>query len=176
MFRSCGEAEVGDAGRVVAGQVDVAAVAGLVVVHVVVEVAVDDDGAELEDDVGSVGGPSGPGDPESVFDDEAAGALDPPGGDRPPGGQRLVVPHVLVVVREVGDRFTDVGEVGAAVPGAGPGGDGGQGGGDGFGAAVQDAQLLPVGPFAGGLRVAGVQRGGGLAQVAADVDEIDEHR
>src|SRR5260370_22840309 len=29
-------------------------------------IAVDDDGAELEDDVGSVGGPSGPGDPASV--------------------------------------------------------------------------------------------------------------
>ena len=62
------------------------------------------------------------------------------------------------------------------MPGAGLGGDGGQGGGDGFGAAVQHAQPLPVGPFAGGLRVAGVQRGGGLAEVAADVDEIDEHR
>jgi len=34
-----------------------------------VEVSVDDDGAELEDDVGPFGGPPGPGDPESVFDD-----------------------------------------------------------------------------------------------------------
>src|SRR6266704_6903357 len=107
---------------------------------------------------------------------EPAGALDHPGGDRPPGGERFVVAHVLVVVREVGDRFIDVGEVGAAVPGAGPGGDGGQGGGAGPGAAVQHAQFLPAGPLAGGPRVAGVQRGGGLARVAADVDEIDEHR
>src|SRR5437879_568009 len=152
-----------------------AAPRGALVGHVVVEVAADDQGAELEDDVGSVGGPSGPGDPGSVLDDEAAGALDHPGGDRPPGGQRLVVAHVLVVIGEVGDGLAGVGEVGAAVPGAGLGCDGGQGGGDGPGAAVQHPQLLPVGPFAGGLRVAGVQRGGGLAQVAADVDEIDEH-
>src|SRR6266851_419922 len=151
MFRSCGEAEVGDAGRVVAGQVDVVAVAGLVVVHVVVEVAVDDDGAELEDDVGAVEGPPGPGDPESVFDDEAAGALDHPGGNRPPGSQRLFVPHVHVVIGEVGDGLIDVGEVEAAVLGAGFGGDGGQGGADCFGAAVQHSQPLPVGPFAGGL-------------------------
>ncbi len=60
--------------------------------------------------------------------------------------------------------------------GAGLGGDGGQGGGDCLGAAVQYAQPLPVGPFAGGLRVAGVQRGGGFAEVAADVDEVDEDR
>jgi hypothetical protein len=39
------------------------------VVHVVVEVAVDDDGAEFEDVLGAVGGPSGAGDPESVLDD-----------------------------------------------------------------------------------------------------------
>ena len=58
MFRSCGEAEVGDAGRVVAGQVDFVAVACFVVVHVVVEVAVDDDGAEFQDDFGAVRGPS----------------------------------------------------------------------------------------------------------------------
>jgi hypothetical protein len=41
------------------------AVAFFVVVHVVVEVAVDDDGAELEDDVGAVGGPPGARDSES---------------------------------------------------------------------------------------------------------------
>ena len=49
--------------------------------------------------------------------------------------------------------------------------------GDCFGAAVQHAQFLPVGPhLPGGPRVAGVQRGCGLAEVAADMDEIDEHR
>ena len=55
-------------------------------------------------------------------------------------------------------------------------GDGGEGGGDGFRAAVQDAQQLPVGPLARGGRVAGVQGGGGLAEVAADVDVVDEDR
>ena len=59
---------------------------------------------------------------------------------------------------------------------AGPGGDGGEGGGDGFGAAVQDAQQLPAGPLPGRGGVAGVQGGGGLADVAADVDVIDEDR
>ena len=55
-------------------------------------------------------------------------------------------------------------------------GDGGEGGGDGLRAAVQDAQQLPVGPLAGGGGVAGVQGGGGLAEVAADVDVIDQDR
>src|SRR5712692_10550487 len=164
MFRSCGKAEAGDAGRVVAGQVDVVAVACLVVVHVVVQVAVDDHGAELEDDFGAVGGPSGPGDPESVFDDEAAGSLDHAGGDRPAGRQCLVVAHVRVVVRQVGDGLADVGEVEAAGAGLGAGlrGDGRQGGGDRFRAAVQDAQPLPAALHPGdplaAVRWAGGQR------------------
>jgi hypothetical protein len=74
-----------------------------------------------------------------------------------------------VVVGQVSDGLIHVGDV--EVPGAGLraglGGDGRQGGGDGLGAAVQDPQLLPVGPFAGGPGVAGVQRRGGLAEVAA---------
>ena len=57
MFRSCGEVESFDGVLVVAGEVVLAAVAFLVVVHVVVEVAVDDDCAELEDGLGAVGGP-----------------------------------------------------------------------------------------------------------------------
>ncbi len=48
MFRSGGEVEVGDGGGVVAGEVVFFEVAFLVVVHVVVEVAVDDDGSEFE--------------------------------------------------------------------------------------------------------------------------------
>ena len=59
-----------------------------------------------------------------------------------------------------------------AVPGLG--GDGFQGGGDGLRAAVQDAQQLPVGPLARGGGVAGVQGGGGLPEVAADVDVVDQ--
>src|SRR6266542_2200831 len=174
-FRSCGEAEVLDTGGVVAGQVALAAVAVLVVPHVVVEVAVNDDGAELEDDLGAVRGPSGPGDPESVLDDEAACSLDHAGGDWPSLFECLVVAHVLVVVREIGDGLVHVGEVEVTSAGAGAGlrGDGGQGGGDRLRAAVQDAEQLPVGPLPGG-GAAGAERGGSLADVAADVDVVDE--
>src|SRR5712691_12530458 len=100
-------------------------------------------------------------DSESVFDDESAGALDHAGGDRPAFLQCLVVAHVPVVVGEVGDGLVHVGEVKAlAGVGAGFRGDGGEGGGDGFRAAVQDAEQLPVGPLAGGGGVGGVPRGG----------------
>jgi hypothetical protein len=106
---------------------------------------------------------------ESVLDDESAGALDHAGGDGPALGERLVVAHVLVVVLQVGDGPVHVGEVEVAGAGVGPGlgGDGFQGGGDGLRAAVEHAEELPVGPLPGGGRVAGVQRGGGLAEVAA---------
>jgi hypothetical protein len=74
---------------------------------------------------------------------------------------------VLPVVVQVGDGPVHVGEVEVAGAGMGAGfrGDGGEGGGDGFRAAVQDAQQLPVGPLAGGCGIAGVQGGGGLAEV-----------
>src|SRR3989442_4436612 len=101
MFRSYGEVEVFDGGGVVAAQVVLGAVALLVVVHVVVEVAVDDDGAELEDGLGAVGGPSRACDAEPVLDDESAGSLDHAGGDGPSLFEGLVVAHVLAVVREV---------------------------------------------------------------------------
>ena len=55
MFRSCGEAEVGDACGIVAGQVTFLQVAFLVIAHVVVEVAVHDNSADLEDVLGAVG-------------------------------------------------------------------------------------------------------------------------
>jgi hypothetical protein len=55
VYRSCGEVEALDGVLVVAGEVVLAAVAFLVVPDVVAEVAVDDDGAELEDDLGAVG-------------------------------------------------------------------------------------------------------------------------
>ena len=139
-------------------------------------IAVDDQGAQLEDVLGAVGGPPGACNAEPVFDDESAGALDHAGGDRPAFLQGLVVAHVLVVVREVGDGPVDVGEVEVALAGVSAGfrGDGGEGGGDGLRAAVQDPQQLPVGPLPGGDGVAGVEGGGGLAEVAADVDVIDQ--
>ena len=58
--------------------------------------------------------------------------------------------------------------------GAGLRGDGGEGGGGGLRPSVQDAEQLPVGPLAGGDGVAGMQRGGGLADVAGDVDVVDQ--
>src|ERR1039457_2975000 len=149
---------------------------GALVAHVVVEVAVDDDGAELEDVLSAVRRPSRACNSEPVLDDESAGAFDHAGGDRPAGGQCPVVAHVLVVVRQVGDGLVHAGQVEVAGAGvcAGLRGDGFQGGGDGLRAAVQDAEQLPVGPLAGGGGVAGVQRGGGLAEVAGYVDVIDQ--
>src|SRR5216684_794493 len=154
------------------------AVPVLVVPYVVVEVAVDDDGAELEDVLGAVGRPSRACNAESVLDDESAGSLDHAGGDRPALLECLVVAHVLAVVLQVGDGLVHVGQVEVAGAGvrAGLRGDGFQGGGDCFRAAVQDAEELAVGPLPGGGGVAGVQRGGGLAYVAADVDVVDQDR
>src|SRR5487761_1382541 len=176
-FWSCGEVEVLDGGLVVAGEVVLVAVALLVVAHIVVEVAVDDDGADLENVLGALGRPPRSCNSETVFDNEPAGALDHAGGDRPAVFQGLVVFHVLLVVGEVGDGPVHVGEVEAALAGvrAGFRGDGGEGGGDRFRAAVQDAEQLPVGPLARGDLVAAVQGGGGLADVAADVDVVDQH-
>src|SRR5271157_2699198 len=177
-FWSCGEVEVLDGGGVVAGEVVLVAVALLVVAYVVVKIAVDDDGAYLEDVLGTLGRPPRSCNSEPVFDNESAGALDHPGRDRPSVREGLVVLHVLPVVVQVGDGLVHVGEVEVALAGvrAGFRGDGGEGGGDGFRAAVQDAQQLPVGPLAGERRVIGVQGGGGLADIAADVDVIDQDR
>src|SRR5229473_2547618 len=123
------------------------AVPVLVVPYVVVEVAVDDDGAELEDVLGAVGRPSRACNAESVLDDESAGSLDHAGGDRPALLECLVVAHVLAVVLQVGDGLVHVGQVEVA------------------GAGVR-----------AGLRGDGFQRGGGLAYVAADVDVVDQDR
>src|ERR1035438_2913670 len=102
-FWSRGEVEVLDGGGVVAGEVVLVAVAPLVVAHVVVEVAVDDDGAYLENVLGTLGRPPRACNSESVFDYEPAGALDHPGRDRPSFLKGLVVFHVLAVVVQVGD-------------------------------------------------------------------------
>ena len=85
---------------------------------------------------------------------------------------------MVAVVGQVGDGPVEVGEVEVALAGVCPGlaGDGGEGRGDGLRAAVQDAEQLPVGPLAGRGGVAGVEGGGGLAEVAADVDVIDQDR
>src|SRR6266566_515614 len=115
---------------------------------------------------------------ESVLDDESAGALDHAGGDWPALFEGLVVLHVRVVVIQVGDGPVHVGEVKVAGAGvrAGLRGDGGECGGDGLRPSVQDAEQLPVSPLARGGGVSGVQGRGGLAEVAADVDVIDQDR
>ena len=80
----------------------------------------------------------------------------------------------LQIARQVGNGPGEVGEVEVAL-GDSPGlaGDGGEGRGDGLRAAVQDAeQSCPSASCAGRGRVAGVEGGGGLAQVAADVDAV----
>src|SRR6266496_492355 len=177
-FWSRGEVEVFDGGGVVAGEVALIAVALLVVAHVVVKVAVDDDGAYFENVLGTLGRPPRACNSESVFDNEPAGALDHPGRDRPSFLKGLVVLHVLPVVGQVSDGLVHVGEVEIPLAGvrAGFRGDGGEGRGDGFRAAVQDAEQLPVGPLPGEHRVAGVQGGRSLADIAADVDVIDQDR
>src|SRR5216684_4038752 len=121
------------------------AVPVLVVPYVVVEVAVDDDGAELEDVLGAVGRPSRACNSESVLDDEPAGSLDHAGGDGPAFFQCLVVLHVLAVVRQVGDGPVEVGEVEVPGPGVSAvfGGDGGGGGGSAFRRRVKDAKAFP---------------------------------
>src|SRR5260370_42408834 len=98
----------------VAAEVVLVAVAGFVVVHVVVEVAVDDDGAEFQDDFGAVGGPSGPGDPEPVFYDEGSGPLHQAGGCRPACRPGLGVADGRGGVRPAGDRPGPGGEVAVA--------------------------------------------------------------
>jgi hypothetical protein len=91
-FRSCGvEVEPFDGVSVVAGEVMLGAVAVLVVGQVVVAVVVDDDGAELEDRLGTFGGPPRAGNSEPVFDNVPAGSLDEPGSDGPALGEGLVV-------------------------------------------------------------------------------------
>src|SRR5260370_33101430 len=138
-FRSCGEVEFLDGVLVVAGKVVLAAVPLLVIAHVVVEVAVDDNGAELENVLGAAGRPSCACNSETIFDDESAGALDHARGDRPALLEGLVVLHVLLVVVQVGDGPGEVGEVEVPLSRvcAGLRGDGGEGGGDGVLASVQ---------------------------------------
>ena len=55
---------------------------------VAVEVAVGDQGAKVQDGLGSGQAPAGAGAVHAVVDQVAAGALDDAGGDRPPAGQR----------------------------------------------------------------------------------------
>ena len=68
---------------VVAGFVDVVVFLGEVVAPVLLEVTVDDDGAQLQDRFGAGEAPAGAGDVHAIFDEMSARALDDPGRDRP---------------------------------------------------------------------------------------------
>src|SRR5260370_5627335 len=140
---SCGVGGVLDGVLVVAGKVGVAAVPLLVIAHVVVEIAVDDDGTDLENVLGAAGRPPRSCNSETIFDNESAGALDHARGDRPALLEGLVVLHVLLVVVQVGDVPVSGGEVEVPLAGvcAGLRGDGGEGGGDGFRSEEHTSEL-----------------------------------
>lgn len=75
--------------------------AGCVEGPVVLEVAVRDQCAELEDGFGSVESPAAAGDVEAVGDQVAAGAFDGAGGDWPAGCEGGVVVELVEVAGEV---------------------------------------------------------------------------
>ena len=68
---------------------------------VLAEVAVADQGAELEDGFGAVQSPPGPCDVHAVFDQVTACSFDDAGGDRPPFGQGGGVVQVRLLRGEV---------------------------------------------------------------------------
>lgn len=137
--------------------------AGEVVLPVVVEVAVGDEGAEGEDGFGAVEAPSGASDVEAVGDDVPAGALDDAGGDGPASGEGLVVAEGA----EAGGEVAGAG-VGAGTAGCGQAGGVGFGGDLGCGPAAvagQDRQGLGGDPVLGGGVACLVQGPGGLPDV-----------
>ncbi|MFD0857259.1 hypothetical protein ACFQ07_33960 [Actinomadura adrarensis] len=68
-----------------------------------VQVTVADDGAELEDRLGSGQPPPGAGDLQAVADQMTSRSFDDAGGDRPPAGQGVVVMQVVAVAGQVAD-------------------------------------------------------------------------
>jgi len=115
---------------------------------VLAEVAVADEGTELEDGLGSVQPPPGACDVHPVLDQVPARSFDDPGGDRPASGERGGV---------VQERRLGV-QVSGALVGAGPFGRGvaeqagaaADPGGDLLGLAVKDLSGLGGDPFLGG--------------------------
>ena len=97
----------------VGGWVEAFVLAREVVSPVGVEVAVVDQGTELEDGFGSFESPAAAGDVEAVADQVAAGTFDRTGGDRPARGECGVVAELGEVAGEVAD--TGVGAL-APVP------------------------------------------------------------
>ena len=89
------------------------------VLPVLVEVAVGDDGAEPEDGLGSGSAPAGTGDVHPVLDQVPCGAFDDAGGDLPAVGQGGGVVQVGGLAGEVSDGFVGAGAFTAEVAGFG---------------------------------------------------------
>src|SRR5664279_5293820 len=77
----------------------------LVPLPVLVEVAVGDDGAQVQDGFGARGGPPRAGDVHPVLYEESCCAFDDPGGDLPAVGQGGGVVQVRGLGGQVGDGF-----------------------------------------------------------------------
>ena len=140
---------------------------------VLLEVAVADQGSELENGFGSVESPSGPCDVHPVFDQVTAGALDYPGGDRPAFGEGGCV----VQVRFLGGEVVRAG-VGCLALGGGVAEGGGAAadpGRDLGGLALEDFHGLGGDPGLG-VGIAFIEeRPGGFPCVFQDVDEVADH-
>jgi hypothetical protein len=125
-----------------------------------VEVAVADEGAELEDGFGAVDAPAGSCDVHAVFDEVTARAFNDAGGDGPAVGQGGGVVQVGLLVEQVGGG--GVGGFAGVVFEVLVGGLAPDGGGDGAGVAGQDRQGLFGDPGFGGGVGLGVEAPVGL--------------
>src|ERR1700761_5827859 len=144
-----------------------------VVGPVLVEFAVGQEGAELEDGFGCGGGPAGSGDVHAVLDQVAAGAFDDAGGDGPSVGEGGGVVEAGGFDVEVAGGFFGGGALGLGQAGGG-GGPGADGGGGPGGAAGQDGGGVAADPGAGVGAGFGAERPGGGPQVFQDVDEVGD--
>src|ERR1035437_4759040 len=145
-----------------------------VVAPVGVEVAVGDQGAELEYGLGAFEAPPRARYVHSVLYQIPAGALDYAGGDGPAPGQRGGVVQVVLLVLQVAGAFVGARALGAGVAvGGGAAADPGR---DLGGVAVQDLAGLGGDPFLGGGLALVEKRPGGLPAVFQDVDEVDDDR
>src|SRR3974377_1597305 len=141
---------------------------------VVFEVAAGDDGAELEDGLGSFQPPPRARYVHSVLDNVPASALNDPGGDGPAVAERGGVVQVVLLVVQVAGALVGAGALGRGVAvGGGAAADPGR---DLRGVAVQDLAGLVRDPFLGGGLPFIEERTGGPPYIFKDVDEHKEHR
>jgi hypothetical protein len=145
------------------GSVDALMLLAEVEAPVVLEVAIGDQGAELEDGLGAFKAPSRARYVHSVFHDVPAGALDDSGGDGPALPQRGGVAEIVLLVFQVAGAFVGAGALGAGVAvGGGAAADPGR---DLAALAVQDLAGLVSDPFLGGWLAFIEKRPGGLPAV-----------